>query len=123
MQSIPVLEQTLAANGDYSAKRYCFARMTSTAHTFQIAGAAPDDIIGVLQDTPSAAGRPGRIRSLGTSEVLAGATFSAGAKLTSDANGKAVAATSGQKFFAIALEACTNANDIVEAMLVSGVAA
>lgn len=122
MQSVPVLEYTLIAAADYSAKRY-YGVYVSGEHTVTLCGAAPDGLLGVLQDKPAAAGAQCRVRILGSSEVSAGAAFSVGAKLTTDSNGQFVAATSGQKYFAIALSAATAQNDLVEAVLVRGTAA
>lgn len=59
---------------------------------------------------------------LGTAVVQAGGSFSAGATLKSDGNGKAIVwASSGAKV-ALALEASTGADQFVEVLLIPNVA-
>ena len=122
MQSTPVYVATFVSGAVFTGKKGRGVRLTA-AHTVSLAGAAPDDIIGVLDDEPAAAGRECAVRILGSDEVIAGAPFAAGAKLTTDANGAWVAAAAAGKYFAIACEAATAAGDIVEALLIRGSAA
>lgn len=116
------VDQTYMAAADLSTKRYHFVRL-SADNTVTTPGAAAADITGVQQNAPSAAGQPTLVRPTpdgGTTEIMAGAAFSAGAPLTSNAAGRAVTATTGQRFYARAVYAATADGDIVEAVLASG---
>ena len=117
-QSVPVLDLTRLAAGDLSANQF-HGVVISAAHTVNVAGDNVP-IFGVLQDLPEAAGRAARVRCAGTSKVKAGAAFAAGAGLTTDANGKFVTAAAGEHRSAIASEAATAEDDIVEALLTPG---
>jgi len=122
VQSTPIYVATFISGAVFTGKKGRGVYL-SAAHTVSLAGAAPDNLIGVLDDEPAAAGRECAVRILGSDEVIAGAAFAAGAKLTTDTNGAWVAAGTGGKYFAIACEAATAAGDIVEALLVRGSAA
>lgn len=116
------VDASYMAAADLSTKRWCFVRL-SADNTVTTPGAAATDIIGVQQNMPSAAGQPTLVRPCpdgGTTEILAGAAFAAGAPLTSDASGRAVTATTTQRFYARAVYAATALGDVVEAMLATG---
>lgn len=79
------------ASADLSSDQFKFVTLNSSK---QIALAGADvECLGVLQDTPAAAARGGSVRVFGVTKVVCGGTFAAGDKLASDANGKAVKAT------------------------------
>jgi hypothetical protein len=82
-----------------------------------------DSILGVQDDKPyAAAGAQVGVRhGTGPTLVEAGATFSAGAYLTSDGVGRAVTATTGQKFSAIATKPATGVGDYIACTLQTGV--
>lgn len=82
---------TLEASADLSTHRYKLVAVNGSGQV-ALAGAG-DMAIGVLQNKPSAQGRSATVRVSGVSKVVAGAAVSAGAQVTSDANGKAVTAT------------------------------
>lgn len=117
-QATPVLDKTYLAAGDLSTKQYTGV-ILSAEYTVTTAGANAV-AIGVQQDLPAAAGRGCRVRHLGTSKVLAGAAFAAGAQLKTDAAGAFIAASTGQNAPCIALEAALAAGDIVEALVMPG---
>lgn len=119
MTSVDVLTITYMAAGDLSTKRYHGGRI-SAEMTVAAAGAAANDVIGVIQDAPDAAGKACAVRILGTSEVMAGAAFAAGALLITNAAGRWITATTGQPYAAIASHAATADGDIVEAVLLRG---
>lgn len=84
---------TMRASADLSASQFCFVNVNSSG---QIALAGVDaDIVGILQDKPSALDRAGNVAIGGKSKVLCGGTITAGQRVTSDANGKAIAVASG----------------------------
>ena len=57
-----------------------------------------------------------QIKDIGT--WMAGGTFSAGAELASDANGKAITAASGKFILAVALKAATAAGQLVPVQII-----
>lgn len=81
------------AGADLSAKQYFIAK-TDANGKYVLATAASDNIRGVIA-TPAKAGETTEVANLngpGTFKVVAGGTIAKDALLTTDANGKAVAA-------------------------------
>jgi len=104
---------TYQAAGDLSAKQFCLVKL-SAADTVDTAGAG-ELCIGVLQNNPNAAGLVATVSRDGdVTRVVAGAAFSAGVKLASDANGKAVLATTGDEVIGISNQAATALDEVVE---------
>jgi len=118
-QSAPILDATYVAAADLSTKRY-HALIPSAEYTLTTAAADAENVVGVQQDAPDAAGKGILCRHLGTSEVCAGAAFVAGAMLMIGTGGRFITATTGKPYHAIALMAATANGDIVEALLKNG---
>lgn len=95
---------TREAGSDLSASQYRFVNLASDNQVDRAASAGVD-CLGVLQNKPDAAGRAACIATGGTSKVVAGGTFDAGDKITTDNQGRAVEATTGQQILGIAMEA------------------
>lgn len=100
-------EQTLRtigvpASADLSASQFCFMAVNSSG---QLAlPSAGSDADGILQDKPNAAAVEGELAVLGISKLVVGtAGVTAGDLLATDANGKAVTATTGNKILGRAL--------------------
>ena len=100
-------EQTLRtigvpASADLSASQFCFMVVNSSG---QLAlPSAGGDADGILQDKPNAAAVEGELAVLGVSKLVVGtAGVTAGDLLATDANGKAVTATTGNKILGRAL--------------------
>jgi hypothetical protein len=108
---------TYTAGANLSAKQYHFLRF-SADYTVNTPGAAAQDIIGIQQDDlATAAGIGVLVRPIpqaSSSLLKAGAAIAAGAPITSDANGKGVTATTGQRYYARAAQAATADGDIIE---------
>jgi hypothetical protein len=82
----------MIAAGDLSADQFKFMNIgASGAARNTVNGGFVD---GVLQNDPSAAGRAATVAVGGVSKVVAGAAVAAGAKVMSDATGRAVTAAS-----------------------------
>jgi hypothetical protein len=81
------------ASADLSASQYCFMKIATGKIAVASDGGA--DAVGVLQDKPSAANHAGSIAYGGTTKVLAGGSFSSGARVSCDGSGKAVAVGTG----------------------------
>lgn len=115
----PVLTISLPASADLSAEQLKFV-VNNGSGAAAVAGAAAS-ALGVIQNNPTAAGTAS-IMVLGVSRVRAGAAIAVGAKLGSDANGKAVTATTGDTILGIALEAAAADEDIIPVLLHAGTA-
>lgn len=111
------LDLTYAAAASFTGKQYKFVKLTGD-RTVNIAGAG-EQVEGVLQNTPEAAGYAAHVRGDGTTQIVLGGTVAAGAPLKSDANGDAVTAVSTNKYYLIAMEAGVD-NDIIEARFETG---
>ena len=93
----------LKSDADFSTKQFLFLNL-SAAGVVSVAGAG-EAIIGVLQNKPAAASRACEVRRLGVTKIVLGGTVTVGAKLKSDASGAAVAASTGNLYGGICLEA------------------
>lgn len=93
---------SLPAAADLSAAQYKIVTVNSSGQA--ALANATSTVVGVLQNKPSAAGRVATIADRGVSKVVAGAAITAGARVTSDASGNAVAASiAGDAVLGIAL--------------------
>lgn len=108
-------EQTLRtigapASADLSASQFCFMTVNSSG---QLAlPSAGGDADGILQDKPNGVGVEGELAVLGISKLVVGtAGVTCGDLLTTDAAGKAVTATTGNKILGRAL--ATGASGII----------
>lgn len=116
-------EMTFNAAGDLSAKQYHFCKMTAD-YTVGAAGAAAADVIGVIQDNnANAAGKAVAVRSITekSTRIVCGAAIAVGTRVTPNAAGRAVAATTGQPFYGILAEASGADGDIIEMQFALGV--
>lgn len=112
---IPVLDISLDASTDLSAKQFFFIE-TSSSSEAALSGAG-EVVTGVLQNKPDAAGKSASVRVYGVSKVTAGAAITAGAEVSSDANGKAATSTTGDYIVGIALEAAAADGDIIAVLI------
>ena len=83
-----VSDVTFEAAGDLSTKQFHFVKLTA-ANTVDVCAALTDVPCGVLQNKPSAAGRPAVVRMLGISKVSADTTISAGNLIGTSGDGQA----------------------------------
>jgi len=108
---------TLPVTADLSASQYCFVKDSSGSAALCGAG---QQALGVLQNDPAASGRPGSIAIGGHAKVKFGGNVSAGGYISSDANGKAVAAASGDFALGIAIDSAVD-GDIGTAQIMPGI--
>lgn len=87
--------------GDLSGNQYNFVKR-GTGQTIAVA-AEGDAAVGVLWNDPAASGRAATVVVGGRPHVYAGAAILDGAEVMSDANGKAVTATSTKTVLGYAL--------------------
>jgi hypothetical protein len=101
-------------NADMTSKQYYIVKGSTTSVALCTAGVQP---LGVLQDTPAASGRPGKVGISGVSKVVAGAAITAGAYVSSDSSGKAVTAASADFALGIARTAAGADGDVISVLL------
>lgn len=107
--------QTFEAAGDLSAHQFKWVEINSDGRVaLANAGGNPD---GVLQDKPSAAGEAATVAVSGTCKVKAGAALDEGVDVTSDANGLAVEAGSGDDRSGTTRTSCGASGSIVSVHL------
>jgi len=93
---------SLPAAADLSAAQFKLVTVNSSGNA-AVAGAT-SLVVGVLQNKPDAAGKAATVAYAGVSKVVAGGSITAGARVTADANGAAVAAASaGDAVLGVAL--------------------
>lgn len=108
--------KSFKAGADLSAKRYYIVKLDTVQSTVVLASAATDYLIGTLENAPKAGENASVLLRGGgmTGKVKTGGSGSAGAFLTADSAGKAVATTTvGQEVFGRALKDFTS-GDVVE---------
>jgi hypothetical protein len=115
-----VSDVTFEAAGDLSTKQFYFVKL-SAANTVTVCNGATDVPCGVLQNKPSAAGRPAVVRMFGISKVSADAGISVGALIGTSGDGQAdtkiVSTDATEYVVGVALTACSNAGEIIEISL------
>ena len=98
---------SLAAAADLSAAQYKIVQINSSGQA--ALANATSLTVGVLQNKPTAAGRIATVAVHGVCKCVAGGSITAGARLTSDANGNAVAAsTAGDAVIGVALDSASS---------------
>lgn len=109
---------TVQAGADLSASLYRFGVVAADGQVDPV-GTAGADADGVIMNKPTAAGQPTQLAVGGVAKVVVGTGgVTAGAKLQSDATGKAITAASTKHVVGKAL-ATGAAGDIIPVLLVS----
>ena len=115
-----ISDVTFEAAADLSSKQFYFVKLTA-ANTINVCSGATDVPCGILQNKPSAAGRPAVVRMFGLSKVSADGAISAGALVGTSADGQADAKTAGTDttnyVVGVALEAASGAGEIIKVSL------
>lgn len=106
-----------SANPNYG-KQYRFVKVTG-ANQCGLATAGTDMVVGVMQNKPQVTGQAATVAVAGVSNVMAGAAFSAGDKVTVDNQGRAIKAT-GSDFVGVALMAAEKADVLAPVLLGHG---
>jgi len=115
---VPGMPGSLVPNG---AKQYCLLRNTGKHQCgLMTAASQAADFVGVLQNKPQGPGHAATVGYEGVTKVIAGESFSAGALLTADAQGRAVVATTGQVAVLRAEAPSAGANEVVPASFIPG---
>jgi Uncharacterized conserved protein (DUF2190) len=104
------------ASADLSASQFRVVKLGSTG--IAVATAATDNIVGVLQDKPAAAGRACQVMVHGISRVVASAAITKGAFLTATTGGKVVTTTTaGQHIIGTAVEDAAADGDVIACLI------
>lgn len=108
---------TLEAAADLTAQQYTAVRITSANKINVASQSVAVGLVGVLQNKPKS-GEFGTVAYLGKSKMIAGGTITAGAVLTCNGSGRAIAVTSGslEMVFAQALDAAAD-GDVMTVLL------
>lgn len=106
---------TREAAADLSTRQYRFVQIDSDGRAALSGTAGRPD--GVLQDKPSAAGQACAMAISGVSKVVAGAAIDEGVEVTSDSQGRAVAAGTGDEVAGVTFGAATGAGSIIPVLL------
>lgn len=114
------IRKTFIAAADLSDYQYCFVKF-SADNTVNVCGAS-QDMVGILQNKPDAAGKPASVVLLGVSQLRvdgnAGTITRGTSYLESDAAGEGVVTTTDtDPIGALALESSTAANDQITVLV------
>jgi hypothetical protein len=106
----------LNAAADLTGKLFYLAKIDGSGNG-ALASAATDSVVGVIVEE-AVQDKPITVQVMGIAKVVAGGTITAGNRLTSDGNGKAIATSSaGNRTFGIAMASAV-AGDIVSVLLI-----
>lgn len=105
---------SLVAAADFTAKQFRVVKIDSAGKA-ALSGASDTNSIGVLQDKVPA-GTAATVAVAGITKAVAGATITAGAALTADANAAVIAATTGKQIIGHALSG-GSAGDLIPVLL------
>ena len=104
------------------ATQYLISKFGADDDTMSQSAAANDGLCGIFQHTTSAAGEAIRVMLSGISKLKLGGTVTRGGPVTSDANGKGVAAALGDSVIGFALASGVS-GDIIPVLISPGVLA
>ncbi len=102
-----IYDLTLQAQEDLSTKQFYWGA-GSGEFGVALSGAADEDLVGIIQNKPTTTRTASEIRRVGISKMICGGAITVWDKVTSDAAGKGVTASDGERYGAIALEAGVN---------------
>lgn len=108
----------LKAGADLSSSQYCLVKVNDENEVV-VATAGTDKIIGVVQNTP-VSGEVAEVAIAGRTKIKASAGIADGVAVTATTGGKGVGTTTpGDCAIAITLTTVSNANEIVDAVIVN----
>lgn len=91
---------TVVAGADLSSSQFKFVESNSSG-TATVCNAAGEYVLGVLQNDPTS-GQAATVATSGISKVVLGGTVAINDQISTDASGRAIAATTGHKIVGIA---------------------
>lgn len=93
---------TVVAGADLSSSQFKFVESNSSG-TATVCNSAGEYALGVLQNDPTS-GNAATIATSGISKVVLGGTVAINDQISTDASGRAIAATTGHKILGIAIK-------------------
>lgn len=111
-----ISDVTFEAAGDLSAKQFHFVKL-SAANTVTACTATTDNAIGILQNKPSAAGRPAVVRIFGMSKAVASGALAAGALIATEADAEVGAPATNDPVLGKALEASSAQGELIKVLI------
>src|SRR5690348_9017684 len=107
----------IGTTGPYWGKQFRFVKVVG-AHKVGLATAKADTVVGVLQNKPQKLNEAASVAiGTGVTYLQSGAAIAAGAKLTTDATGRGITVSTGDRVLAIALDAAAAADQLIPALL------
>lgn len=106
---------TLEASGDLSANQFFFVSIDSNGEAVVVTAAGARAY--VLQNDPKAQGEAANVGFSGRTRITAGASFTAGDNISSNASGKAVTSATGNAILGTALEDAGADGDVCAMLL------
>jgi hypothetical protein len=117
---IDIFTIPMAAAADYTLKQFYLVKQTAV-DTATLCTVAGEKVIGVLQDTPAAAGEACSVRYAGKTKVMAGGIIAVDDDLTVDSSGRAVAVTGNAQYcWGRAAQAAAGSGVIIDAFMGMG---
>lgn len=107
---------SLPVHASVASAQYYFFDCNSDGEAV-VASSAGQSIVGVNQDKTSTAGSPAAFAYSGVTPVIAAEAIVAGARVATNASGKAITATTGQITQGKALTASTADGDFIRVLL------
>lgn len=112
---------TRPAARDLSSYQYCAAYIDSDGNIDYCDVSNNEDVLGILENKPAAAGEEAQVAVLGTCLFKTGGAISINDLLQSNSSYVAAAVTADKaRYFAQALEAATASGDYIEVLLMGG---
>lgn len=123
LQSAPIWDESWKAAADLSGKQFYCVKLGSTANSVDVASAATDLCIGILQNKPTS-GHGANVRHLGISKAVSdgsGTSIGIGDRVGPNSSGKIVKkATADYNCIGIALAASTADGTIIPVLMLPG---
>lgn len=115
-QGVSANDVTFKAAGDLSSKQFYFVKLDADGKVE--ACGANEVSIGILQNKPDVEDKAARVRIGGTSKLVMNETCDEGEAITSTSAGDGEVVDAGDEYFgAIALEAATAQDDVIEVLI------
>lgn len=111
-----ISDVTFEAAANLATKQFHFVKL-SAANTVAACTATTDNPIGILQNKPSAAGRPAVVRIFGVSKVVASGAISAGALIATEDDAEAGTPATSDPVVGKALEAAGAQGDLIKVLI------
>ena len=114
-----IYDFTLEAARDLSNSQFHVMKGLG-AFTGDLADAADEDSVGILQNKPEADGESAEIRRVGISKAVCGDDIPVWSKVTPDGNSHVVVAVAGERYVGLAMQVGAN-NRVISILMEFGI--